>query len=298
MTTPTPKYPTTGMCDGTLLEAFEPTTRPTDVFCATAAKSGQTWLLTLLHHLRTQGQDPALQDGLAAAAPWLELPKNLSTGELYQRHERLALFDALPDPRVFKMHVLWDEIPRARDSGAKVITVTRDPRDLPYSMYRHFQALRDDFDDDFDTYFETWMSFGYVFKFVRSIWPHRHDPDFLWLRYGDMKSDLCTEIGKILSFTGWPSTEDSRARVLPLVDFGHMQKREDTKALTHGDLTQNKRGRFFREGGVGKNRARLSAEQEARIVARGREAFEPECFDFVFSQGSERFPVAPGTPTH
>jgi aryl sulfotransferase len=285
MTTPAPKYPSTGMCDGALLEAFESTTRSTDLFCATAAKSGQTWLLTLLHHLRTQGRDSALQDGLANAAPWLELPKNLSTGEPYLRHERLALFAGLSNPRVFKMHVLWDEIPRAPGSGAKVITVTRDPRDLPYSMYRHFQALREDFDEDFDTYFETWMSFGYVFKFVRSIWPHRHDPDFLWLRYEDMTSDLTGQIARILNFTGWPCTDDAVARVLPLVDFTHMQGREDTKALTHGDLKRNKRGRFFREGGVGKNRARLSADQDARIVARGREEFEPECFDFVFSQG-------------
>ena len=37
------------MCNGALLEAFEPTTRASDVFCATAAKCGQTWLLTLMH---------------------------------------------------------------------------------------------------------------------------------------------------------------------------------------------------------------------------------------------------------
>ena len=44
--------------------------------------------------------------------------------------------------------------------------------------------------------------------------------------------------------------------------------------------------RFFREGGVGKNRARLSAEQEARIVERARREFEPACFDFLMSLGA------------
>ena len=280
-----PKYPTTEMCDGTLLETFEPTTRPTDLFCATAAKSGQTWLLTLLHHLRTQGRDPELEGGLGRVAPWLELPKDLITQTPYDREARLAQFARLEDPRVFKMHVLWEEIPRPPTSGAQIITISRDPRDLPYSMYSHLRALRADFDQDFDTYFETWMDFGYVFKFVRSFWPHRHDPDLLWLRYEDLKADLRREIDKIIAFTGWPCDDAAIERVLPLVDFGHMQGREHTALLTHGNLHKRRGGRFFREGGVGKNRARLSAEQEARIVARGREAFDPACFDFLFAQG-------------
>jgi hypothetical protein len=41
--------------------------------------------------------------------------------------------------------------------------------------------------------------------------------------------------------------------------------------------------RFFREGGVGKNRNRLSAEQERRLVDRVRAEFEPDCGDFVMS---------------
>jgi len=281
-----PRYPTTEMCDGTLLEAFEPTTRPSDLFCATAAKSGQTWLLTLLHHLRSQGLEPDLSDGLDAVAPWLELPKNLRTGVSYDRAQRLARFAALGDPRVFKMHVLWDEIPRAAGSGAKIITITRDPRDLPYSMYSHLRALRDDFDEDFDAYFESWMTFGYVFKFVRSFWPHRSDEDVLWLRYGDLKADLRSEIARIVAFTGWPCSDAIVDRVVPLVDFGHMQRNEESIMSRHISAQQHDRGRrFFREGSIGKNRARRSPEQEARIVARGREAFAPDCFDFVFTQG-------------
>ena len=48
-----PRVPTTPMCDGALLEAFEPLARDSDVFVAAASKVGQTWLLALLHHLRT-----------------------------------------------------------------------------------------------------------------------------------------------------------------------------------------------------------------------------------------------------
>jgi len=44
--------------------------------------------------------------------------------------------------------------------------------------------------------------------------------------------------------------------------------------------------RFFREGAIGKNRARLSAEQEARLVERARQELEPECYDFVMQLGA------------
>ena len=77
-----PQYVTTPMCNGALLAAFEPTTRPTDVFVATAAKSGQTWLLALMHHLRTGG-DPAFGGkGAMSVTPWLELPRDMSAGAL------------------------------------------------------------------------------------------------------------------------------------------------------------------------------------------------------------------------
>jgi len=279
------------MCNGELLEAFEPTTRANDIFCATAAKSGQTWLLTLLHHLKTRGRDPDFGGvGLRAAAPWLELPMKIKTGDPYDTPTRLAQLEALEDPRIFKMHVLWNEIPRLAGSGAKVITISRDPRDLPYSMFRHIQGLKPDnrppnFSGDFDEYFETWLEFGYVFKFGRSFWPHRADPDLLWLRFEDLKAQLAVETRKIVDFAGWELTDEDIDRALPLVDFTYMQENERAKLFINAKRSWADGHRFFREGGVGKNRAQLSADQEARIIARGREEFEPECFDFLFSQG-------------
>lgn len=284
-----PKYPTTPMCDGTLLEAFEPTTRDTDVFVATSAKCGQTWLCTLLHHLRTGGRDPHFGgEWLHHHVPWLELPLDLSTGQPYEREARLRFVEALPDPRVFKLHVTWEEIPRRAGSQAKILTVTRDPRDVPYSMFRHLHGLVDrmrppHLSDDFDAYFEQWMEFGYYYKFVRSFWPHRGDPDVLWLRYEDMKRDIEGEARRIVDFLGWDVTDDELRRVLPLVDFGHLRATEK-QTFSRGGFKEG--AHFFREGAVGKNRARLSAEQERRIVERAREEFDPACFAWVMSQGT------------
>ena len=282
-----PRYPTTDMCNGPLLEAFEPTARDSDVFCATAAKCGQTWLLTLMHHLRTRGQDPTLTGGdLLELTPWLELPrKRPGDGQPYQVEERLSELEALPDPRVFKMHVLWEEIPRPAGSMSRVVTISRDPRDVPYSMFRHAFGSRrgPDIADDFDAYFDRWMEFGYYFKVVRSFWPHRDDPSLLWLRYEDLQRNLEKEAMRLARFLDWPVSQAEMAEVLPLVSFDHMRATEDSKLMRDEQSYWKDGARFFREGGVGKNRSRLSAEQERRLVDRVRAEFEPDCSDFVLS---------------
>ncbi|MBA2319646.1 MAG: sulfotransferase domain-containing protein, partial [Deltaproteobacteria bacterium] len=211
------RFPTTPMCDGALLAAFEPTTRDTDVFVATAAKAGQTWLLALLHHLRTRGRDPGFSGlGALGVTPWLELPWDPDSAAPYDREARLAGFAALPDPRVFKMHVPYDEIPRPPGSSAKVMTITRDPRDLPWSMYCHMLAMREEvrgpFVADFDAFFEGWLERGYVFRVVRSFWAHRDDPGVLWLRYEDLQEDLPREARRCVAFLGWDLTEADVAR--------------------------------------------------------------------------------------
>jgi hypothetical protein len=281
------RFPTTPMCDGELLAAFEPTTRPTDVFVATAAKSGQTWLLALLHHLRTRGNDPNFGGkGAFSVTPWLEVPRDMSNGKPFDRAERLAALAAFPDPRVFKMHVTWEEIPRAAGSGAKVMTITRDPRDLPWSMYSHLQAMAPEMrppgrgDETFDEFFEKWLDFGYFFQVVRSFWPHRDDPDVLWLQYEDLKADLGAAARRCVAFLGWDLDEASIDRAVALSTLGHMQQNQG--ALGFGSSFV---GNFVREGAVGKNRARLSPEQEARIVAKARAELEPACFERIMRQG-------------
>lgn len=287
------RYPTTDLCDGGLLEAFEPTARDSDVFCSTPAKSGQTWLLALMFHLRSRGLDPSMGGKTAfAQMPWLELPFDIAgSGKPFDRQARLAELEALADPRIFKLHVLYEEIPRPPESRSRVVTVTRDLRDLPYSMYSHLLGMGrlPPEQEDFDAYFERWLEFGYAFQVVRSMWPHRDEPHVLWLRYEDMKADLRREARRITTFLGWQLSEEELDRVLPLVSLGRMQENEDREREREQPGARAIRwrpgSRFFREGAVGKNRARLSAEQEARVVERARRDFDPECYDFVMRLG-------------
>lgn len=283
-------YPTTAMCDGELLARFEPTARDTDVFVSTSAKCGQTWLQTLLFHLKTRGREPSFRGvGLHGVSPWLEIPSSFAGGAAWSTHdERLAQLESIDDPRVFKMHVVWDEIPRPAGSRARVVTISRDPREVPYSMFSHLHAMqhRDGPGPtaDFDQYFEGWMDFGFYFKFAASFWPHRNDPDVLWLRYDDMKRDLRAQTERVVDFLGWDVAQEDIDRVLPLVDFQHMRAQEKTEIFGKNVASRWKEdGHFFREGGVGKNRARLGADQERRILERMRADLPPECCEFLLT---------------
>ena len=281
-------YPTTRMCDGEMLALFEPTVRDSDVFVSTAAKCGQTWVQTLLVHLKTRGRQPDLGGkGLGAVSPWLELPGDLSFGHgISDRAARLQMLESLGDPRILKMHVVWDEIPRPAGSRAKIVTITRDPRDVPYSMFSHLQAIASEDSDlpkDFDAYFEQWMDFGFYFKFVRSFWPHRDDADVLWLRYEDMQRDLRAQTERIVGFLEWEIEPEDVDRVLPLVDFAHMRASEKSQIFIESRGLWKEGSHFFREGGVGKNRARLSTEQARRIVERAHTELGDECARFVLS---------------
>jgi hypothetical protein len=127
------------------------------------------------------------------------------------------------------------------------------------------------------------MGFGYYFKVVRSFWPHRSDPSLLWLRYEDLQRDLVKEAWRLVRFLDWSVSETEMTQILPLVSFDHMRAREDS-VLKRDEQSYWKEGsRFFREGGVGKNRSRLSEEQERRLVDRVRGEFDPACCDFVMS---------------
>lgn len=274
------------MCSGTILERFEPTVRDTDVFTATIAKCGQTWLTSILDALRAGGD--AHGADLVDRVPWLEIPWDPRDMTPYDVEDRLAYLASRPDPRVFKMHVVWDEIPRPPGCTAKILTITRDPRDVPWSMYKHLQALRMgpwaelDAPPPFEAFFERWFDNFFYERFVQSFWPHRDDPDVLWLRFEDMKQDPLGHGHRINAFLGWNRTEAEVAAAVERTGFRSLRALEDSGK--HGVAKAFKQP-FFREGAVGKNRQHLTPEMEGRIVDRIRATFDAECADFLLAQG-------------
>ena len=193
------------------IAAYKP--RPTDVVITPYGKSGTTWTQQIFHSLRTRGDMDF--DDISRVVPWIETSGRLGIDiNAEQRAE----------PRGFKSHLGYEQLPR----GAKYINVIRDPLDAAYSGYKFMEGwylepgavtpeefiLARGEDASYHKHFVSW-------------WPHRHDPDVLYLVYEHMQGDAEGTIEKIADFVGIELDEELRAITLEHSSLGFMQKYKD-----------------------------------------------------------------------
>ncbi len=265
--------------DPWLLANFRP--RSTDILITTAPKAGTTWMQQILYQIISGGDDGF--ESIFDVVPWLECPRKNKS-----REETLQEYDAMGDPRVFKTHCTYEQTPG--NDRVRIILTSRDPRDCCISFYHHIMDMTEEgramagvtAPATFDEYFTKWMAFGSWFRNVRSWWPHRDDPNVLWLRYEDMKEDLEMTLDRILDFLGHELTPTQRERVLEHSSFAWMKKNAGrfTRICDWG-VNLFKPGGFIRKGQIGGYRALMSPEQEQRILARAQAMLEPACLDFL-----------------
>lgn len=171
--------------------AFRP--RPTDIIISPYPKCGTTWLQHIAHGLRTGGSMDF--EEITVVTPWIEVAEDLGWD-----------LDAsqVAEPRVFKSHVAWHEVPK----GARYICSFRDPADACVSFYRFFEGFMfEPGSIDIEDFFrwrwprEKMGEQGYWFHLV-SWWEQRSNPDVLLLCYEDMKEDLPGTVRAIGAFMG------------------------------------------------------------------------------------------------
>ena len=168
--------------------AFKP--QRTDVLISPYSKCGTTWVQQIVHGLRTRGS--MAFDEITAVVPWLELAHDM--GVDLERPQ-------VSMPRAFKSHFSWDLIPK----GGRYIYVVRDPKDAVVSAYYFMEGWFFESGSisltDFarSQYINAGRSHGY-WAHVASWWPHRNDPDVLFLCYEDMKEDLDGTVQRIAAF--------------------------------------------------------------------------------------------------
>eukprot|EP01090_Pellita_catalonica_P016632 TRINITY_DN4815_c0_g1_i1.p1 TRINITY_DN4815_c0_g1~~TRINITY_DN4815_c0_g1_i1.p1 ORF type:complete len:322 (+),score=47.40 TRINITY_DN4815_c0_g1_i1:53-967(+) len=266
-----------------LLQAgFKP--RETDVLIATAPKSGCTWMQTVLYQLKQKGRD--FDDIYALdTAPWLEL--RMPIFETIERQLQ-AYETETTNPRIFKTHLPEKYLPHeiaGTKSHAKVISVTRDPRDTMVSWWHHSQALSDEAKKEFPMLAKAW-SFSFDECFDSSLdtadywpitygwWKLRNEPWVLLLRFADIKENPRREMEKILKFLDWPQpSEDEWARILEFTSFQWMKSnlaKYNQCPFSKNKIKLWKEGQFIRKGQVGDHKTLLSAEQEQRVLDKAR----------------------------
>lgn len=198
--------------------------RPGDVFIATWAKSGTTWVQQIVAQLVLGA---GTKVAINKVSPWLE-------NRIFPFREMWSNLKEQKHQRFVKTHLPANALPYRPD--AKYIYVGRDGRDAFWSWHNHHARLRPEVYDvmrllpgdcgppmslpakDVRQGFLEWLArdghpLWPFWSHIRSWWEIRHLPNVLLLHFDELKRDLVGSIHRIGKFIGI----DHAAVNLPLI---------------------------------------------------------------------------------
>ena len=233
---------------------------PDDVFLVSYPRSGNTWTRFLLGNLIYQNE-PVTFSNIESRIP-----------EIYFNRDRFLR--QLPRPRMLKSHECF------QPHYPRVIYIVRDPRDVAISFYHHNVKARNIPDDypmssfvprfiagEFDPKFGSWRDNVLSWTVLRE-----GQPNFLMLRYEDMKRDPAAALASVVAFLDRCSfrkiASDSAAlqRAIELSSADRMRALEKQEAaswvLTKGTRSDKP---FVRSATSGGWKSQLTSESVAAI---------------------------------
>jgi aryl sulfotransferase len=268
--------------------------RPGDIVISTPPKCGTTWTQMLCALLIFDG--PAFPAPVDEISPWLDMC-NRSLAEV------TAAYAAQTHRRFIKTHTPLDGLPLHAD--VTYLVVGRDPRDVAISFehhaanmnWEHFLELRAAAVGNADlaelpprrvpsedpvARFQAFLTdespgtpptLASVLHHLDTGWQHRHEPNVALVHYADLQADLPGELLRLARVLGIPCSADRARELAAEASLARMRERGADVAPTTFQQGHWKDVRaFFRSGGSGEWRARLSAADlaayEARVAAR------------------------------
>ncbi|XP_032220161.1 sulfotransferase 1B1 isoform X2 [Nematostella vectensis] len=257
-----------------------------DVIITSWPKSGTTWTMEIVWQLYNDGKiDETQIDKKVKFLDTMFIPADPANPQT--PNDVIKTFQGLPRPRLLKTHLNYQYVPMGEDRGSapKTIVVMRNPKDAFVSYFNHYTGLAIlQCDTDWEEFFELALSgdvFGSWFDFVRSWWPHRHDPNVMFLRYKDLKQDLPAMIQRIASFLELRPNADLMAQVAQQTTFSAMR---DRPSFDHSWFGQ-KPGRKFEflwKGKVGSWKDFFTEEQNRRFDRKFKQEMAGTGFDLSY----------------
>ncbi|ORY00775.1 P-loop containing nucleoside triphosphate hydrolase protein [Basidiobolus meristosporus CBS 931.73] len=216
--------------------------RDNDVFVTTYARSGTTMILQTVYQMVTGG-DMNFKE-MNEVVPWIEVCSMLGQ----------KLNDDFPktNPRVFKTHLSFDEIPKRVGGQQKYIYMYRNPEDVVVSYFHFITPIlyagrEPDFEDTFNgfLYQPSEDESPNYFRNVASWLEHLNDPNVLVLIYEDTRKDRELTLKRIAKFLSTSEHEYPTNPQDPLFEmvmerssFEYMKKHESHfgDRMIHVDL--------------------------------------------------------------
>jgi hypothetical protein len=274
--------------------------RPGDVVISTPPKCGTTWTQMLCALLIFDG--PAFPAPLGDISPWLDMC-NRPLAEV------TAALAAQTHRRFIKTHTPLDGLPLQAD--VTYLVVGRDPRDVMISYEHHaanldferFLELRaaavgnedlaelpprrvpsEDPAERFRAFVadETVVSppsLASVLRHLDTGWQRRREPNVALCHYADLTADLPGELLRLARILGIPCSPERARELAPEASLARMRERaaDDAPNVSQGTRGSWKDVRaFFRSGGTGEWRERLSAADLTAYEARVADLVGPD----------------------
>lgn len=248
--------------------------RDDDIFIATYAKSGTTWVQQIIGQLVFNGETGK---DVAAMSPWVDLrlpPWEVKKPEIEAQTHR----------RFLKTHLPVDAL--VYSPKAKYLYIARDGRDVVWSFYNHHSNFVDELyadlnaqsgpeveklrppEHDVHEYFRQWLARdGYpLWQFwhnIKSWWDIRHLPNCELLHFSSLKADMPGEIRRIAEFLEIPVDENKWDAILEHCSFDYMQKNAELSVPLGGGIWKGGAKTFIHKGVNGRWRDVLTEEDNA-----------------------------------
>ena len=233
---------------------------PDDVVLTSYPRSGNTWTRFLLANLLDQ-KNPVTFSNIEFRIP-----------EIYFNPDRFMR--SLPRPRLLKSHESFEP------HYQRVIYIVRDPRDVAVSFYHHNVKARNIPDDypmesfvprfiaaEFDRAFGSWRDNVLSWTMLRGS-----SPDFLMIRYEDLKRDTVATLSQVVAFLERCSFRNIDASTEALQRTVELSSPERMRALEKEEaknwvLTKHTRADkpFVRSAVSGSWKSQLAPESVAAI---------------------------------
>ncbi|XP_070689996.1 sulfotransferase family 5A, member 1 [Pempheris klunzingeri] len=263
----------------------------TDILIVSYPKSGTTWMQEIVTLISSKG-DPHLSQTVPnwARAPWLE-----------QHYSAAVLEASTITPRVITTHLPHHLLgPALQGSKAKVIYVSRNPKDVLVSFY-HFHKMANffpepgSFQEFLNCFLEGTVPFGSWFDHVKG-WTGQTATmnNLLHVTYEEMSLDLNGAIKRLGSFLECPLVEDMVNSCVKYCSFSSMKDNKMVNyTLIPEEILDQSKGSFMRKGKVGDWKNMFTEEQNQNFKSVYNSKMQDSAVKFVWEEQETEENAAP-----